>query len=95
MTITMTTTTAALVTIGCNGRERGEEGYSGYGGTATFRVALKQADGQYAPVAKCHDAEDGTRWARRQMKRNGGEYMVIRGSKTFWLSADDTKGTAL
>lgn len=90
--ITMIKTTDALITIGCNGRARGEDGYRGYGGTATFRVALKQADGEYLPVAKCHDAEDGTRWARRQMKRNGsGEYMVIRGSKIFWLSADDTK----
>jgi len=89
--ITLTTTTETLVTVGCHGIAKGEEGYTGFGGNATFRVAVKQADGQYLPVAKCHDADDGTRWARRQMKRSGGEYMVIRGRKIFWLTSDDAK----
>ena len=87
--ITTKTTTETLITLGFNGIERGAEDYCGRGGTATFRVMVKQADGEYLPVAKCHDAEDGTRWARRQMKRNGGEYMVIKGRKIFWPTVDD------
>ena len=92
--ITLTTTTETLLTIGFRGIARGEEGYLGHGGAATFRVAVKQSDGQYMPVAKCTDADDGKRWARRQMKRSGGEYMVIKGNRIFWLTSDDAKRSA-
>ena len=89
------TTTANIITLGFNGIERGADGYCGRGGAALFTVQMKQDDGSYVAVAKCHDADDGTRWARRQMKRNGGgEYMVIKGRKTFWLTSDDAKRSA-
>ena len=55
-------------------------------------MQVKQPDGAYAVIAKCHDADDGIAFARRETKRNGGgEYMVIKGRKIFWLTADDRK----
>jgi hypothetical protein len=84
--------TATIPTLGFYGTLRGDADYQGRRGIAAFTVQMKQPDGAYAVIAKCHDADDGKAFARRETKRNGGgEYMVIKGRKIFWLTADDRK----
>jgi hypothetical protein len=80
-----------IPTLGFHGTLRGDANYQGRHGIAAFTVQAKQPDGSYVVIAKCHDADDGKAFARRETKRVGGEYAVIKGRKVFFLTSDDAK----